>query len=341
MRPVTTLFIIFTILILMPVPGIQGQVPDQAQPQVRYRLFRYSLEINGRVRTALVYLPPQYGPDRTLPVVLVFHPNGADARLMSEITQMHAYGDQAGFITVYPDAGSPSGQPGGRSWPVGSETMKEPMETAPGPMEDLVFIETLIDDLALEYTVDEQRIYAVGLGQGASMAARLACEMAGRLAAIALVSPGAPFNDCRPSNPVSVLVIQDRKSPRRHLPLADDPTPNPGRSDSMVDWWLRFNQCAPEAAPTLKTGDAECWTFRSCPQTGAVDYCRVKDAGQAWPGAGQLITDNPYADLPFSASYTIWRFLDLHARPLPTTPPPASNPPQTPAEDQETGQIDG
>ena len=87
-----------------------------------------------------------------------------------------ALADRHGFIAVYPD--SRRGH-----WDDGRETVTDPTD-------DVAFIGALLDALAAEYAVDARRIYAAGISNGGMMSMRLACELSGRLAAIAVATTG-------------------------------------------------------------------------------------------------------------------------------------------------------
>ena len=82
--------------------------------------------------------------------------------------------------------------------------------------DDVGFIRTLLDSLTRELPVDTTRIYAAGISNGAGMAYRLACDLPGRLAAVAAVAgaPAAGMEDrCGRTLPVSLIVFQGTHDP--------------------------------------------------------------------------------------------------------------------------------
>ena len=52
-------------------------------------------------------------------------------------------------------------------------------------VDDVAFIKALLDDLAQFVQVDDRRVYATGISNGAIMAYRLTSELSERIAAIA------------------------------------------------------------------------------------------------------------------------------------------------------------
>ena len=82
-------------------------------------------------------------------------------------------------------------------------------------MQDIDFVEALIDDLSAKYEIDPARIYAVGYSLGSMFSYELACQLDDRFAAIASFAgtmPVAPI-DCLP----------ERNVPLLHLHGDDDP----------------------------------------------------------------------------------------------------------------------
>lgn len=162
-------------------PGCSATAPTTAR-------FVTTLRVGRLTRTALVNLPPGQAAGARLPVILVFHAAGSNGPAAELQTGMTSLDNRSGFITVYPNSTS-------HYWSLG------------GPR-DVDFTRALLDWLDDTLCVDDSRIYATGVSNGASLVSRLGCLLSNRLAAIApvagddRVSPG-----CQPSRPVSVLEI--------------------------------------------------------------------------------------------------------------------------------------
>jgi polyhydroxybutyrate depolymerase len=76
-------------------------------------------------------------------------------------------------------------------------------------VDDVGYLDAVLDDLALHYRVDPKRVYVVGHSNGGFMAYRYACERAERVAAIVSLAGAGPADVtlCQPREPVAVLQI--------------------------------------------------------------------------------------------------------------------------------------
>jgi polyhydroxybutyrate depolymerase len=81
-------------------------------------------------------------------------------------------------------------------------------------VDDVAFINSVIDDVSGQDAVDPGRVYATGISNGAFMAQRLGCDLADRIVAIAPVAGtlGAGVS-CQPDQPVSVLEMHGTSDP--------------------------------------------------------------------------------------------------------------------------------
>jgi polyhydroxybutyrate depolymerase len=85
-------------------------------------------------------------------------------------------------------------------------------------VDDVGFLTTLAGKLSAEIGGDLNRVYAVGISRGASMAMRLALEAPQRFRAVAVVSENVPTPDnfkCKPSSSgtSSVLIMNGTRDP--------------------------------------------------------------------------------------------------------------------------------
>ena len=136
-----------------------------------------SIRVDRRTRSYHVHVPPSYDGSKPFPVVLAFHGGGANAESMVRFSGLNEKADEAGFLVVYP-AGT------GRlermlTWNTGNccgYAMRNGVD-------DVGFVNALLDDLAGRARVDPERIYATGMSNGAMMVYRLASELSERIAA--------------------------------------------------------------------------------------------------------------------------------------------------------------
>ncbi len=267
------------------------------------------LTVGGRVRTYLVHRPPGFHPG--LPVVLAFHGGGGTAAGMARISGLDAVADAHGFVVVYP-------QGVGNSWAGGKGDT--PADAA--GVDDVGFVDALIDQLAAQDGVDPTRVFATGLSSGGFMTQRLGCQLAPRIAGIAPVAAtliGTIAQTCAPTVPMPVLEIQGTADPL--VPYGGGhvrgrgPGGNPTLSaPATVAHWAQVNGCTtpPETAAlpvVVRDGTrARTDTYR-CPGGPVVLYS-VIGGGHTWPGGEQYLPVGVVGrtSRQFDASETMWSF---------------------------------
>jgi polyhydroxybutyrate depolymerase len=145
------------ILILTPVVG-------QLEPGDHTR----SIEVGNRTRSYIVHVPPSYTGSKPLPVVLVFHGGGSNAEQMIRFCGLNEKADEAGFTAVYP---SGTGRLPRMLTLYGGNccgyAMRENVDV-------VAFVRALLDDLSKVAKIDQKRVYATGMSNGAIIAYSLA-----------------------------------------------------------------------------------------------------------------------------------------------------------------------
>jgi polyhydroxybutyrate depolymerase len=249
------------------------------------------LEHGGRTRECLVHVPAG-SPPGLRPLLIVLHGYGGTARGMIKLTgnRFNELADAEGFYAVYP-----SGL--GKSWhDLRDDTS---MYAARMGIDDTGFIAALIDSLAADYPIDRGRVFATGMSNGGCMCYRLACELSGKIRAIAAVAATNPTSlkgRCRPVRNVSVMIINGTDDPI--VPYNGGAVVLLGRSrgvvlstDDTVSEWAGINACAAKRAerdlPDRDPGDrtrVKAFSCNSCAGGTRVVLYRVEGGGHAWPG---------------------------------------------------------
>jgi polyhydroxybutyrate depolymerase len=275
-----------------------------------------SIRVDGRDRTFVVRAPRAVAssPDR-LPVVIVLHGGGGNARNAERMTGFTALVESERIIAVYPD-GTGRAAAALLTWNAGHCCGYAMTNN----VDDVRFIATLLDTLAARYPVDPARIYVTGMSNGGMMSHRLGRELSDRIAAIAPVV-GAVFpGDPPPRGPVAVLAINGLLD--KSVPAAGGRGAGIGRNawdgtpplDNLAQgtYWAVANGC--DASPTREhVGAVITWTHR-CPAGRAVRVVQLEDMGHAWPGGarGTALCDAPSPSL--DATRVIWEFFRAHPR---------------------------
>jgi polyhydroxybutyrate depolymerase len=296
-RIISTAIVVLVALVLVRAAVVaQGRRPDKAgRPET------LELKHGGILRTSLVYVPSSYDGKTPVPLVLSFHGRHGQGKDQAKLSDFHKVGDRNGFIVVYPDGV-------GKSW----NALHGTGEAEAKGVDDVGFVDALLDTLTERYKIDPNRIYASGMSNGGFFSHRLACERSTKFAAVATVAgemAPALAKVCRPERPIPILIIHGTKD--RIVPYAGGTTEGGGSllsADQTAEKWSQLNRCGGGLKETLHKGDVTCRSYQSC---GApVTLCTVEGAGHTWPGGDQylprLLVGNTNRDV--NASEMIWEF---------------------------------
>jgi polyhydroxybutyrate depolymerase len=256
----------------------------------------------GLARTYWLHIPRGYQPAHPYPLVLVFHGHNSTALHMERATRFSQLADHVGVLVAYPQGAVGPDRITG--WASGGPNKPH--------VDDMLFISNLLDQLQAQLCVDPSRIYATGFSNGGGLTSVLACALAGRIAAFALVAGSyfMPPDGCHPVRPVSILEIHgtgDRIVPYAGRPHIDEQ----GALQWLEDWATRDGCSPPSTRLAVTTGVSEImWT--GCQGGASVLHYRLTGGVHAWPGAS---VHSPPADATLDATAIIWQFFATH--PLP------------------------
>jgi polyhydroxybutyrate depolymerase len=251
----------------------------------------------GQLRGYQIYVPFTLPLAAPAALVFGFHGAGGRAGQYESYSGLSALADRQGFIAVYPQAlGSPA------TWNTATIDGNE----------DVQFVRDLIAALTARCHVDPARIYATGFSLGGGMANRLACDLAGHIAAIGSASgvyQGA--ESCAPSRPVPIIAFHgtaDADVPYNGIGQLPRPayysvaTPIPLWASN----WATRNGCRDKPAVLYQKDNVTGQGWGGCRAGANVVLYSIEGGGHAWPaGAGD-----------FSAAQLMWDFFVEH--PLPS-----------------------
>ena len=280
-----------------------------------------SLNSGGLERHYLLHVPADLqagtGP---LPLVIVLHGAAGDARSTADMTGFSPLADRARFIVAYPEGTSIGVDPVRQTWNAGFCCGA----AVRNHVDDLGFLNALIDRLSADYPVDRHRVYVTGLSNGAMLAYRFAAQYPDRVAAIAPVAgtiggtAGAgqpPIAIDRPRRPVPVLIIHGMLD--GYVLYRGGVSPNistPGRFNVSVDdavrFWTAADGCAerPMQAPAAR-GGVIVEEFAHCRERTEVRLVALTQGPHEWPAA--IAQPNGAEE---ATATVIWNFFREHKR---------------------------
>lgn len=267
------------------------------------------------VRRYRLYRPPGVAFGERLPLLVMLHGCGQDARSFAVSTRMNRIAARERFLVLYPEQDRLANAQGCWNW----------FDTASGrAWGEAALIMQAVDQVSLLYQVDRARIAVAGLSAGASMAALLATRHPARFKAVVMHS-GVPPGTAH-STASAIGAMHGRRA-TRPLPAATIPltmaAPLPplmvihGGTDAVVSAkngraavqvWADAGGARPGKPRDTQRGKRHAMTvtdFKRGASTVAT-LVEVGRLGHAWSGGAAR---QPYSDGQGpDASRMVWAF---------------------------------
>jgi polyhydroxybutyrate depolymerase len=264
---------------------------------------------DGRPRPYRVHVPPVLPVGA--PLVIQLHGGGGNGAGLDRLTRFHRLADRERFAVVSPNGFD-------RHWNDGR------LPAMPGAVDDVGFVAALIDCLAGWLPIDRRRVYAVGISNGAMMAARLASGLPDRIAAFAQVAGTAPADApswWRPDRPVPLIQIHGTGD--AIVPYAGGAVRTQrrggidrGRVLGVEEWaaLLATHEGAVGPVVTRIEPDVTIRAWRGATAPCDLEFWRVDGGGHTWPGGVQYLPIGIVGptSATFDATAEIWRFVSAH-----------------------------
>lgn len=262
----------------------------------------HEVSVGGLSRSYLVTVP--VGLRARSPLVVMMHGGFGTA---SQARESYGWDDVAAaedIVVAYPDGLN-------RAWNAGDGCCGTSGEDG---VDDVAFIEAMVGEIRAGLRIDDSRVYATGMSNGAMMSYRLACDT-DTFAAIAPVA-GTILGSCERPTPISVIAIHGEADDSVHM---DGSAGNGAEGiDGMpvpeaVALWRDVDGCD---APAVTVEAAVTTSIAACRDRRTVELVTIAGAGHQWPGSARtaaqqrLGADVPYPDL--DATSVIWAFFEAH-----------------------------
>jgi polyhydroxybutyrate depolymerase len=265
-----------------------------------------TMEFGGRTRRYILHVPPGHDSTKPAALVMVLHGATQSPESAEHMSRMSEPADKNNFIAVYPSGTGPDAGARVPTWNAGACCAYAMQNN----VDDVGFLRTLIDELEHSENVDPKRVYVTGISNGAMLSYRLACELSGKIAAIAPVE-GAQDVECTPADRVSLLVFHGTAD---HLvPFDGGSTPfqmGSKRKDNSVaaaiSFWVKKDGCSPTPEHT-ETTEVHTDIYSGCQDGTAVALYAIQGGHHMWPGLRISGNHVPASDI-------MWQFFAAHPK---------------------------
>ena len=245
-----------------------------------------TITFNGIVRQYIIHTPQGYDGTSKLPLLLNFHGFGGQAGDYMSYTNMSSIADSENFILVYPQGTNLDGYSHWNADLNGDDNKSD--------VDDLGFIEALVNKLYSENLIDLKRVYAVGYSNGGMMSYALACYKSNLIAAIGSVSGYMIQKECTPSHPIPLIKLHGTTD-------YYDGGADYNSVESVLDFWINFNNTNTDPIINNINDNGTSITsykYENGNNNVSVEHYKIIDGGHVWfsndfngKNTGQLIWD--------------------------------------------------
>ena len=300
---------LFVFLAMNPYTACMGSTSESPRSGTSAR----SLVSAGTQRCYLLHIPPDYDSGQSLPLIISLPGFTSNPTGQQYLTRWNEVADNEGLLVVYPQ---------GTSFPLrwnSSETFTD------SDVDDIQFITDLIDEVSNIVTVDPLRVYVDGMSNGGSMANRVACELAGKVAAVGVVTgpPVEPPGGCNPERPISLIAFYGTEDPlvayrggqveesfiSKLIHRSSPPISFPS-VESYIEAWVNRDGCSPMPELIPAQGDASGVRYTGCKDTSEIVFYTIEGGGHTWPGGRPTFVGKTSRDI--KASQVMWAFFEVH-----------------------------
>ncbi len=265
------------------------------------------------MRRFRLYRPPGVKAGERLPLVVMLHGCGQDAKAFASSTRMNRIAQRERFLVLYPEQDRLANPQGCWNW----------FDTQSGrAYNEAALVMKAIDQVCLLYPIDRQRVAIAGMSAGASMAALVVSRHPERFKAVVMHS-GIP-----PGTAHSTLsALGAMHGMRTTRPLASAPSAStatwpplmvihgerdlvvsPQNAQAAVQVWAEAGGAKPSRARTVKRGQRHAMSVTDFKRQGrtVATLVEVDKLAHAWSGG---TASQPYGDAQGpDASRMVWAF---------------------------------
>lgn len=258
-----------------------------------------------------IYLPKSYDPNKSYPVIFAFHGGGGNMEIQSNerYYKLISKADKEGTALVFPNGHSPFASGKYATWNAGACCA----EARDQKIDDVGFVRKIFESLKNQINIDNKKVFAIGMSNGAMMSYRLACEAFDIFKGIAAVAGTDNTLSCSPLRKVSVLHIHARDD--EHVLYIGGRGPKASKPEKVTDYvsvdntmmkWSKIFKCDPTPTITTPLKGVTVSDFKNC-QQASLKLISLDQGGHSWPG-GVKPKGKKVSQSPIKANDEIWNF---------------------------------
>ena len=197
---------------------------------------------NNVNREYLIYIPKSYDESKQHPLLFNFHGGGGTATGHLQYADMRKLAEDNKFILVYPQGSridgkeveeGKGGKVKGTHWNPDLPSVLHNKSKA----DDYGFLESMIDKIDSDYSINNNKVYLCGFSNGADFALSAACYLHKKVAAAASIAglqSGEINKSSTPTNPKGIMIVHGDSDPTRPY------------YDGLQYFGIKFNMSVPE-----------------------------------------------------------------------------------------------
>ena len=245
---------------------------------------RCSLTHKGLDRYYLIYTPTTITDNDEAPVLFALHGYGSSAETHKAYTMHEPFANTNKAIVVYAQGYKLETALTSSSshWNVGAWTIGSTVD-------DIDFINTVIDLIDDKAVINKNRIYSSGMSNGGFMSYNLACNLSSRIAAIISVTGSFSTEmlaDCNPEHPTPVMQIHGTLDPT--VPFNGNSALGMVPIETTLEFWADYNLCNP--VPEISVIDffdlgmsVDHKVYKECQNNVRVELFKSSGMDHTWP----------------------------------------------------------
>ena len=285
-----------------PTPPVSG--PSENCVFYSTNTERCSLTHKGLDRYYLIYTPTTITDNDEAPVLFALHGYGSSAETHKAYTMHEPFANTNKAIVVYAQGYKLETALTSSSshWNVGAWTIGSTVD-------DIDFINMIIDLIDDKAAINKNRIYSSGMSNGGFMSYNLACNLSSRIAAIVSVTgsfSAEMLADCNPEHPTPVMQIHGTLDPT--VPFNGNSALGMVPIETTLEFWADYNLCNP--VPEISVIDffdlgmsVDHKVYKECQNNVQVELFKSSGMDHTWP------IESIYG---IGATKEIWSFINQY-----------------------------